>query len=212
MERTPLRAIGGLAVLGDPNYGGWMLPADLIEPGWVCYSIGAGGDIRFDLDLIERYGVTVRAIEPVAKYVQLAIKDAGGDPRFSIEQVALAASDGPVRMQVTHDPDSESVSPAGLYDSSTFIEVPGRTLASLMAERGDTKVELLKIDVEGGEYDLLPTLDLQALGVKVFAVQLHHTGSVGRAKELVSELASRGYDPVARQPAVKIAFARRDLI
>ena len=44
-----------------------------------------------------------------------------------------------------------------------------------MAELGDTRIDLLKIDVEGGEYQLLPTLDLNALGVKVFAIPLRRT-------------------------------------
>jgi hypothetical protein len=81
-----------------------------------------------------------------------------------------------------------------------------------MAELGDERIDLLKVDVEGSEYGLLPTLDLPALGVKVFAVQLHHTGSVGEARELIASLASQGYDPVACRPAVKLTFAHRDLL
>ena len=39
-----------------------------------------------------------------------------------------------------------------------------------MQEMGDDRIDLLKLDIEGGEYDLLPQLDLQGLQVKVFAV------------------------------------------
>jgi FkbM family methyltransferase len=209
MERIPLTHYSDLISLGDPDYGGWTVP-DCIESDWICYSVGAGGDISFDLEVIERYGAVVRAVEPVAEYVERARRDASGDPRFSIYQAALAASDGPVRMQVTHDPGSESVSPAGLYDSDRYIAVPGRTLSSLMADIGDTRVDLLKIDIEGGEYDVVPRLGLRALGVRLFAVQLHHTGSVRRARALISTLADQGYDAVAIHPAVKIAFLRRE--
>ena len=31
-------------------YGGWRIPAGLIEPTWLCYSVGVGGDISFDLE------------------------------------------------------------------------------------------------------------------------------------------------------------------
>ncbi|MCW3069519.1 MAG: methyltransferase FkbM family [Solirubrobacterales bacterium] len=206
-----MREAPGLVDIGS-SYGGWTLPGNLIQPSWICYMVGAGGDVTVDLDLIKRYGVTVRSFDAVADYVTRAIEDGVGEPRFSAHHAAIATADGPIRMQVTHDPNSQSVSAAHLYDSHSFIELPGRTLQSLMAELGDERIDLLKVDVEGSEYGLLPTLDLPALGVKVFAVQLHHTGSVGEARELIASLASQGYDPVACRPAVKLTFAHRDLL
>jgi FkbM family methyltransferase len=200
-----------LVSLGS-RYGGWLLPDGLIEPGWVCYCVGAGGDVSFDIELMRRYDTVVRSIDPVEEYVQSAIKDAGSDHRFSACRAALATADGPIRMQVTHDASSHSVSPAGLYESENFIELPGRTLPSLMAELGDQRIDLLKIDIEGGEYELLPTLDLNALGVKLFAVQLHHTSAVSEARSLIAALAQAGYEPVACRSAVKVAFAHRDVL
>ncbi len=212
MERTPLRKMDGLLTLGDPSYGGWVVPGGLIRPDWVCYSVGAGGDISFDMNLIERWGVRVRSIDPVPDYVRRALEEASGDERLTAHQYAIATSDGPVRMQLTHDPNSESVSPVGLYDSQSYVEFDGRTLPSLMAELGDASIELLKLDIEGGEYDVLPALDLRALGVQVFATQLHHVASVARARALVSVLAAQGYEPVACHPAVKLTFVQRELL
>jgi FkbM family methyltransferase len=211
VPRTPLRSVTGLIDLGS-SYGGWTLPGDLIEPSWTCYLVGAGGDISVDLELIRRYGVKVRSFDAVADCVERARADGDGEPRFSAHRAAIAVEDGPIRMQVTHDPQSQSVSAARLYDSHNFIELPGRTLTSLMAELGDEQIDLLKIDIEGSEYELLPTLDLRALGVKVFAAQLHHNGSVADARNLIARLREQGYDAVACRPAVKLTFARRDLI
>jgi FkbM family methyltransferase len=206
-----IRNITGLIELGS-LYGGWILPGDLIEPSWTCYLVGAGGDISLDLELIQRYGVTVRSFDAVAKFVDSAREQAGGAPRFSAHHAAIAVQDGPIRMQVTHDPQSQSVSAAQLYDSHSFTELPGRTLPSLMAELGDQQIDLLKLDIEGSEYELLPTLDLPALGVKVLCVQFHHNGSVKDALSRIAWLRDQGYDPVACRPALKLAFARRDLL
>ena len=161
MERIPLHELEGLVMAGDPDYGGWVVPGGLIRPDWTCYSVGAGGDISYDMDLIERWGIRVRSIDPVPDYVRRALEEAGGDERLTAHEFAIATSDGPMRMQLTHDPNSESVSPVGLYDSKSYVEFEGRTLPSLMAELGDTRIELLKLDIEGGEYDLVPALDLQ---------------------------------------------------
>jgi FkbM family methyltransferase len=201
----------GVLELGS-TYGGWMVPGGLIEPSWICYCVGAGGDISFDLELIRRYGVRVRAFDAVDEYVRLAAEQGQAEPRFSAHQAAIATSDGPLRMQITHDPKSRSVSSAGLYESGDFVELPGRTLASLMAELGDERIDLLKLDIEGGEYQVLPTLDLRAMGVKVFATQLHHTGSVRDARGVITRLHEQGYEPVACCTVVKLTFVDRDLL
>jgi FkbM family methyltransferase len=211
LPRIEMREIPGLVKLGTA-YGGWTIPGDLVEPSWLCYCVGAGGDIGFDLELINRYGTTVRAFDAVADYVEQAEAEAGDQPSFSVRQVAIAASDGPLRMQITHDRSSHSVSSAGLYDSREFIELPGRTLPSLAAELGDERIDLLKLDIEGGEYGVLPTLDLQALGVKVFATQLHHNGSIAQARAIIAQLRDAGYEPVACRPVVKLTFVRSDLL
>jgi FkbM family methyltransferase len=211
LERTKLAPAPGVREMGS-KYGGWVMPAELIGRSWLCYCVGAGGDVSFDVELMRDYGATVRAFDPVERSVVSAREEAAGNPRFSAHMVALAAEDGPVRMQITHDPGSASVSAAGLYESDRFTEVPGRTLSSLMAEYGDERIELLKIDIEGAEYDVLPTLDLAAAGVKLFAVQLHHNGSVGQARALIRRLRDAGYVPVGCRSAVKLTFAHRDLL
>jgi FkbM family methyltransferase len=211
LSRTPLTRIDGLLDIGS-TYGGWTLPAGLLERGWTCYSVGAGGDVSFDLELVRRYGLTVRSFDAVAEYVQSALEEADGEAEFTASQAAIATRDGPLRMQVTHHSTSRSVSAATLYDSHDFVELPGRALPSLMQELGDQRIELLKIDVEGSEYELLPTLDLRALGVNIFAIQLHHTGSVRDARRLIAWLGEQGYEPVACRYNIKLAFARRDIM
>jgi hypothetical protein len=77
--------------VGTP-YGGWTVPVALIDASWLCYSVGAGGDVSFDLGLIDGYGATVRSIEPVAEYVQEAQHSAAGRSQFTARQVVLGPS------------------------------------------------------------------------------------------------------------------------
>jgi FkbM family methyltransferase len=189
-------------------YGGWRIPEGAVSAGEICYCVGAGGDITFDLELIGRYGAVVRAVDPVEAYEAGALEAARGESRFTFRRVAVTTSDGPIRMQAHHEQNSSSLSAAGLYETDDWIEVAGRTIPTLMREFGDDHIDLLKLDVEGIEYELVPTLDLLALGVRVFAIQLHHTGTVGDALRLVDGLKRQGYRLVARRPAVKLTFAR----
>jgi FkbM family methyltransferase len=189
-----------------------VVPLDVIEPGWTCYCVGAGGDISFDLELIRRFDARVRCIDPVAAYVTAAVEDAGDEPRFSAHRAAIALVDGPLQMQKTHHPGSSSLSSANLYDTHDFVRVPGRTLQSLAAELGDERIDLLKLDVEGAEYSILPTIDLPSFGVKVFVVQLHHNRRVAAARRLIADLYASDYELVAILGTARLTFANRRLL
>lgn len=212
MQRIPVSGRGDPTHVGS-SYGGWMLPRAVVQPGWTCYCVGAGGDISFDLELIRSYGAFVRCIEPDETYLAEAIAQAEGEGRhFQAHRAALANADGPIRMQRTHHPGSHSLSPAKLYDTQDFLEVPGRTLQSLMSEIGDSTVDLLKIDIEGGEYEVVPGLDLRALGVKVLSIQLHHNRGLAAGRRLIAQLQARNYELVALLSIVKLTFVDRDLL
>jgi FkbM family methyltransferase len=208
MSRLALVPMNGLVSLGSSHYGAWVVPESLIGAGWTCYCVGAGGDVTFDLDLVRKRGALVRCFDPDDDYIRRAQAAGAAQPRFSTHQVAIAPVDGPIRMQRTHIIGSRSVSPADLYDTRDYVVVPGRTIRSLMHDLGDRSVELLKLDVEGGEYDLLDDLDLAGLGVRVFCTQLHHAASVRQARALVARIQNAGYHLVANVPAVKLTFVR----
>jgi FkbM family methyltransferase len=207
LERLPIEPGPPIVELGSP-YGGWRIPDGALREGDICYCIGAGGDVSFDLELIHRYGAIVRAVDPVQRYEDDALRQAAGDTRFSFRVVALTTRDGPIRMQPHHERSSGSLSAAGLYDTHEWTEVPGLSLPSLMREFGDDHIDLLKLDVEGLEYELVPTFDLAALGVRVFALQLHHVGSVRQATRMIERVRRQGYRLVAQRRAAKLAFAR----
>jgi FkbM family methyltransferase len=211
LSRHRLPALTGLVDLGSKP-GGWTVPGDMIAEDWCCYCVGAGGDVSFDVELMRRFGVTVRSFDPVAGYLDLARREVGPELPFSAHLAALATEDGPIRMQLTHHPGSRSLSSDGLYESRRYIECPGRTLATLMAEMGDGGVDLLKVDIEGAEYRVVPELDLAGSGVRVLSVQLHHNGGVRRARRLIAGLRESGYELVACRPAVKLTFVRSELL
>jgi FkbM family methyltransferase len=207
MERLETEPLDGLQALGS-DYGYWVVPVDWIESSWTCYCVGAGGDITFERELLARYAPTVRSFEPDADYIRRIEVSPEDAEHFSAYQMAITPADGPIRMQRTHIPGSRSLSPVDLYDSEEYVEVPGRSLRSLMVEFGDDSVELLKVDVEGGEYELLPTLDLAGMGVRVLCIQLHHTGTLRDARGLIEHVCAQGFRLVNYDETVRLTFVR----
>ncbi|MBI5105851.1 MAG: FkbM family methyltransferase [Solirubrobacterales bacterium] len=207
LAHIPVDAYEPLIHLGS-DYGGWVVPDDLIDAGWTCYSVGVGHDISFDLELIARYGVRVRAFDPFELFGEMALSQTAGDPRFSFHPYAVAHRDGPLEMFGRQDHERGAVSAAGLFDTGSAFTRPGRTIPSLMRVLGDRHVELLKLDVEGSEYDVIPSLDLRALGVRVFLTEFHHTSPAGLARAVIGQLEREGYRAVHRKDPTSFTFVR----
>jgi FkbM family methyltransferase len=205
LRRVPVHAREGLEKLGSEACG-WVVPVDLIDSSWTCWCVGAGPDVTFDLALLERFGARVRSFDPFYIFREMAEREAGDDPRYSFHEVAVAARNGPLLMYGRQDLEHGSVSAVNLYGAPQSFERPGRTLASLKTDLGDERVDLLKLDIEGSEYDVLAATDLGALGVRVLCVELHDSVPAPHAVALVERIRGQGYTLVHREDPTDMTF------
>jgi FkbM family methyltransferase len=180
------------------DYGGWTVPVDRIDEDWTVWSLGTGHDASFDVEILNRYPKsTVRAFDPFTRNLAGAAERSGNNPRYSQHHLAIAATDGPITLTGSPDPDVGSVAaPVPGHDEPTFT-VPGRSIPSLKAELGDASIDLLKMDIEGAEFDVLSSLDLTSLGVQVLCAELHFNVSLSRARSVVDHVRSQGFRLVA---------------
>ena len=109
------------------------------------------------------------------------------------------------------DPESGSLSAVNLYETTRVVTKPGRTIGSLMTDLGDEQADLLKLDIEGSEYDVLEALDLRSLGVRVLCVELHATRPVREAQDLIERIRSQGYRPVHCKSRTSFTFVGEEL-
>jgi hypothetical protein len=157
-----------------------MVPAGTINGAWTCYCIGAGFDLTFELELIRRYGATVRSVDREKPLRREPESDAAADPRLTVIEATVTPQDG--------------ISESG--ETPSDGREPPRTLRSLMEHLGDQQIQLLKLNIGGDEYGLLETLDLRSLGIRVLLVKLHATRRVDEALRLLERNRSQGYQPV----------------
>lgn len=82
------------------------------------------------------------------------------DGSFPVIHGAVAATDGTVRFNVAENDEGSSV--LDLPKASSYqctlrrtVEVPSRTLESILAETGARRIDVLKMDIEGAEVDVL---------------------------------------------------------
>lgn len=165
--RCPIRRFGSA-------YGGWNIVADRINKQSVVYSFGVGEDASFDNDLIDQPGVTVHAFDPTPKSIDW-VKQQGFPDAFVMHEYGLADHDGEVTFCPPENP--EHVSHTLLDRRSTndrAISVPVKSLATIMAELGHERIDLMKMDIEGAEYQVIQYLADSTIRPVQLLVEFHH--------------------------------------
>ena len=165
------------------NYGGYLLDPSRVGPDAIVYSLGIGEDISFDLALIEQFGVTVHAFDPTPK-VKTWLSSQSLPEQFRFHDVGIADFEGDVVFYLPPRKDyiSHSIIPARQY-SRESIRVPMIRLGTAMRQLGHTRIDVLKMDIEGAEYAVIEDLVRERIPVNQILVEFHHRlSSVGTGK------------------------------
>ena len=178
------------------EYGGWNVVAASINSGSVVYSFGIGEDASFDTELIAEFGLTVHAFDPTPKSIQW-VKNQGFSSKFVMHEYGLAAFDG---IAFFNPPENEEHVSHTLLDrpatKTKAISVPVKKLSTIMEELGHEHIEILKVDIEGAEYDVINDMDRSGIIPNQVLVEFHHEfPGVGAkmTKDAINKLRSIGY-------------------
>lgn len=172
-------------------YGGWIIPVDAdLDENSICYLAGAGEDISFDCALVQRFGCRARIVDPTPRAInhfgQLTeavsagrhfpvnnsttdFYDLGPEllERLSFLSLGLADKDVELKFYMPKNPAHVSCSTVNLQKTENFFKAQCHRLSTIMAQQGDTRLDLLKMDIEGAEYmvirDILATGPLPRL-------------------------------------------------
>lgn len=107
------------------------------------------------------------------------------------------------------DPEHVSFSATNLQATRNPIRVRAKPLHAILAEYGFDHAELLKLDIEGAEYRVLQTTDLDQLGVQVLCVEFHFDeGGIARMIRAIRGIERRGFR-AARISQTDVTFLRR---
>jgi len=130
---------------------------------------------KFTREIRQRYGCAVLGFEPVREFWS-KLADLHADPCVSIRNCAIGAEDGTAKIAVRNDSSS-------LYLEGECVEpvqvVGVAKLFATLTSIGHWAVDLMKINVEGAEYDILDRmieLDL-VRRVRFLQIQFHTYGA-----------------------------------
>lgn len=184
-----------------PTYdGGWYYDVRGLDEHSVVYSLGIGDNIDFDLAVIKRTGATVHAFDPTPA-IDETLQASELPQRFHVHHWAAAGKDGTLTLyprvsksgkkssgMYTLTPDVGSVDDA--------IEVPACTIATMQDKLGHDRIDILKMDIEGAEYDVLDGLLNSTARPVQLLVEFHHRFKgihISATRRVLSRLHKAGY-------------------
>ncbi len=185
------------------TYGGWAVLRDSLDAGSVVYSFGVGEDATFDLALIARYGCRVHAFDPTPKSAAWVAENIR-EGRFIFDPVALSDRDGDLRLYLPLDPTHVSASLAvGSRTGGAYFDAPCQRLETIRRRLGHSRIDVLKMDIEGAEYLVLRDLLAEGRAVRPaqLLIEFHHwmkPFSVADTNGALALLRRAGYRPIWR--------------
>jgi FkbM family methyltransferase len=120
-------------------------------------------------DIFGRYLCTVHVFEPVPHFADSIRKRFANNSNVHLHQTALGGGNKTLSISIAGDASSTLVA------GEDSIEVPVRCFADIVNDNGWSEIALMKINIEGGEYELLDhMLDSGMVSrVKNIQIQFH---------------------------------------
>jgi len=206
LEQTPYPA----SQVGD-----WALHVDPLTPQSVVYSFGVGDNIVWDLAMIKRFNLTVHAFDPTPASIAW-VKRQKLPPQFVFHPYGISNFDGGLTFYPPRRPGNTHYSherPGG----RTAAPIRGQVhcLSTIMRRLGHQHLDVLKLDVEGSEFEIIPDLIESRVSVDQLLVEIHYqfrSRSFTAGLDLISQLKDFGMQCIhISQRGFEFSFVRHGL-
>jgi len=168
-------------VLDDTPYrptkvGDWALVTEPLNASSVVYSFGVGDNVAWDLAMIGQFGCTIHAFDPTPASIAWASRQSL-PPEFVFHDIGISKFDGELAFYPPRKSGSTHYSQerrGGLLNRQEPVRCQVRRLATIMQSLGHTRLDVLKLDVEGSEFDAVPDILASGIEIDQLLVEIHY--------------------------------------
>jgi FkbM family methyltransferase len=199
------------------GYGGFYCCPVVLDDKSIVYSFGIGEDMSFDRDVMTRHGCEVFGFDPTPRSISWVGRQAF-DPLYRFLPVGIGAKTGEARFFSPKNPQhvSGSVVDQRNVDTTSSITVPLMTLTDIASHLGHRHVDVVKLDIEGSEYEVIDSIIESDVPVGQLLVEFHDRfvrGGRGRSKMVVARLRSAGYEVFGVSPSrEEVSFIKKHVL
>lgn len=175
---------------------GWNVAMDHLNKDLKILSFGLGEDVSFDFDLANKHNALVHGFDPTPKSIEW-VKSQKLPNSFILHEYGLADFNGTIEFYPPQNPDHISYSTVDRPSSpSESIVVPVKNITTIVNDLELKRIDILKMDIEGSEYNVIDDLLLTDIRPKQLLVEFHHRflgiGMI-KTKDIIYKLRGKGY-------------------
>ena len=195
---------------------GWVIDESKIKSDSVIYSVGVGSNIDFDLALINEFNVVIHAFDPTPRSVEW-VKNQSLPDNFKFHPIGLAAENGTMNFFPPARASSTHFSPVKRYDEDDkdLITAPVKNLETIASELNHNFIDLLKMDIEGAEYEVIDSLISNGVSINQILIEFHHMYKgipINKTIQAVRKLEKMGFELFnISQRTYEFSFIKKDL-
>jgi FkbM family methyltransferase len=201
---------------GD-GYGGFYVHPDNLNSDSIVYSFGIGEDVSFDLSVIQRHHCRVFGFDPTPKSIQW-VTGQQLPPQFTFLQYGIHSRTGFVNFNLPKNEVhvSGSILNHKKVDKDRVVLVPMKSFEDINTELGHSHLDLLKMDIEGSEYDVIAHVLSAPVEIDQILIELHERFFIDgkdRTRRLLKCLRDNGYAIFAVSDSMEeVSFIRKESI
>lgn len=178
-------------------YGGYSLTIPKSAGRVIVVSIGIGEDCSFDVDVMERLNACVYAFDPTPKAIKY-IESQALRENFHFFPYGVSDKDGEVDFflpkETAHVSASELL--VDIVTDTDKVRVQMRKLSTLLNMLDISKIDIIKMDIEGSEYLAIPDILDSGIEFEQLCFELHQRffpDGKQKTSELFEKLNNAGY-------------------
>jgi FkbM family methyltransferase len=161
---------------------------DFLAPDSIVFDLG-GYEGEWASNIYARYNCNVHVFEPVSIYADIIKKRFSKNDKIKVYALGLAESDS--EATITIDKFSSRLTDNGASSKATE-KIQLRSFNDFIREKGIEKIDLLKINIEGAEFNLLERLAQTGTlpKIKCLLIQFHDfaENAIARRKNIQESL------------------------
>lgn len=186
---------GDVRSLGGDKFS-WRIRPDLLGPDATILCFGVGTDISFEQTLAAETGCVVHCFDPTPQAMEYIAPIARADPLIKAYPWGVLSHDGFAQFYRSSQAGAGSLSAQNIGHGHAYIEAPVLRLRTIMLRLEMQEIDLLKIDIEGGEYDVIDDLVFSEIRIRQFCLEFDQPMPPWRTERAIQKLYLAGFHPV----------------
>ena len=156
------------------SYGGFFVNPKLLNKNSIVYSFGIGEDISFDQALINDHHCNVWGFDPTPKSIKW-VNEHKLPPTFYFNSYGIGVVSEMATFYLPKNKNHVSGSAVRNtnIDDLDSIDVSLVNFLEITKKLNHQTIDVLKIDIEGSEYEIIPTLLNSGIEIKQLLIEFH---------------------------------------